>query len=1034
MHITEVQLKNIKSHVDSLYRFGTGTTAITGENGAGKTTILEGIAWALFDVLDYKKGDFIRRGAKKGTVRVTFRSDLDQREYQVYRDTSGGYHIFDPGLNLKLGEKKHDVAALIRQRLGVEPGTDLADLFRHAIGVPQGTFTAAFLDSAAARKAAFDKLLKVEEYRDSAELLLDTARLINDKTRAVGERIAFSEGKLTDFERLEAEHQNLHSKNEELAGSIAKLDQRITALEGATAEWDAAAQRVETERNTTARVSVEAAGAARRLGERQAERDRAAEAVTRKDVVEPAHQTHLSALARLVELEQDRRARDQRSAEHAEQAKKVAVKTHEVEQLDQAIANAIKAGEDAASLAPAIEQQAAIEAERERLRTDRAEAASAQAAMGKVDEERENLRLEYAQIREKIRLAEAGEVAEERLGKLRALRRQAENELTRLQTLETSWSHLTRQRTGLAEEAERLRAAVAESEREAINGSQLSALASRAEILQTRETELTELLAQLRANQARDEKMRAEVQNGLCPILSQKCLNLAPGENLDDYFRHQSASYDERVASAEAESTRVKTEVQAARDAEKQLARWETIKERLNADRQLLMERDTTIKLIDRELITIPSRITDMIADERRSVADIEVQESKANEDALLFAQLKPLRSQLEQVGARGARLSETRAELATVADRIVEIDAALAGNDGKLTELADPRARVAALNAEAARVEPLREERATNAESLTGLEVELSRLKSELDRYAELEATLIGAIAQRDETVAAHREYLACEPLAETLAARETELTEAQREKDRIETEAAAAEKAFAEAQAAYNHDRHAADRLALGQKREEAAGVRTLLKVQQDRYATLQNELQRLEAIRVTLREQRNQQEELQRLAAATEFIRDTLKQAGPLVARSYLYNISVEANQIFREISGDAARSLRWTEDYEVLLEEDGHERPFHNLSGGEQMAAALAIRLALLKQLSDIRVAFFDEPTANLDTERRERLAQQIAQIQHFDQLFIISHDDTFEDSVDHVVHVTRPDPQSVPNEPHADQLELAAQHE
>jgi exonuclease SbcC len=580
-----------------------------------------------------------------------------------------------------------------------------------------------------------------------------------------------------------------------------------------------------------------------------------------------------------------------------------------------------------------------------------------------------------------------------------------------------------------------LRASVAESEKEAVNGNQLAALASRAGILQSRETELTELLAQLRANQARDEKMQAEVQNGLCPILSQKCLNLTPGENLDDYFRHQFASYDERVASAETESTQVKAEVQAAREAEKQLARWETIKERLQADRQLLAERDASIKSIDRELQSIPSRIPALIEQERQSIAAIEIQENKANEDALLFAQLRPLRSQLEQVGARGARLSETRAELAAVADRIIEYDAALAENERKLNELADPRARVAALKTEAARVDVMREERATTAEVLTGLESELSRLAGELDRYAELEATLVGAITERDTTLTAHREYLANEPLAETIGTRESELAEAQIEKERIEQETQAAETALAEAQAAYHPDRHTADRSALAHKREEAAGTRALLKVQQQRHSALEGELTRLAAIRESLREQRELQTELHDLAGTTEFIRDTLKQAGPLVARSYLYNISVEANQIFREISGDASRSLRWTEDYEVLLEEEGHERPFHNLSGGEQMAAALAIRLALLKQLSDIRVAFFDEPTANLDTERRERLAQQIAQIQHFDQLFIISHDDTFEQSVDHIVHVSRPDPHNLPADPHADQLELtAAQHE
>jgi exonuclease SbcC len=115
-------------------------------------------------------------------------------------------------------------------------------------------------------------------------------------------------------------------------------------------------------------------------------------------------------------------------------------------------------------------------------------------------------------------------------------------------------------------------------------------------------------------------------------------------------------------------------------------------------------------------------------------------------------------------------------------------------------------------------------------------------------------------------------------------------------------------------------------------------------------------------------------------------------------------------LEANQLFREISGDASRTLKWSRDYEVMLEESGYERSFQNLSGGEQMAAALSVRLALLKQLSDIRVAFFDEPTINMDAERRERLAQQIRQIQHFDQLFVISHDDTFENAVDSVVNV------------------------
>src|SRR3712207_9286882 len=93
MHVTRVELENIKAYGRADFTFERGTTAIVGANGAGKTTILEAIAWALFDHLEYNKDDFLRRGAKKGSVRVSFVSDLDERQYTVYRDTGQGYYV-----------------------------------------------------------------------------------------------------------------------------------------------------------------------------------------------------------------------------------------------------------------------------------------------------------------------------------------------------------------------------------------------------------------------------------------------------------------------------------------------------------------------------------------------------------------------------------------------------------------------------------------------------------------------------------------------------------------------------------------------------------------------------------------------------------------------------------------------------------------------------------------------------------------------------------------------------------------------------
>ncbi|MEB3336895.1 MAG: AAA family ATPase, partial [Leptolyngbyaceae bacterium] len=63
MQILSVALKNFKSHSDRYFEFQLGTNTICGENGAGKTSILEAIAWVLFNYTDYSKEELIRRGA-----------------------------------------------------------------------------------------------------------------------------------------------------------------------------------------------------------------------------------------------------------------------------------------------------------------------------------------------------------------------------------------------------------------------------------------------------------------------------------------------------------------------------------------------------------------------------------------------------------------------------------------------------------------------------------------------------------------------------------------------------------------------------------------------------------------------------------------------------------------------------------------------------------------------------------------------------------------------------------------------------------
>ena len=116
---------------------------------------------------------------------------------------------------------------------------------------------------------------------------------------------------------------------------------------------------------------------------------------------------------------------------------------------------------------------------------------------------------------------------------------------------------------------------------------------------------------------------------------------------------------------------------------------------------------------------------------------------------------------------------------------------------------------------------------------------------------------------------------------------------------------------------------------------------------------------------------------------------------------------------ASELYRQIKGEETVTIEWQKDYNVVVKSAYiSERVFSQLSGGEQMAVALSIRLAILKVLTKIDFAFFDEPTTNLDENKRINLAQCIQNIRGFRQLFIISHDDTFEEYADNVIRFSK----------------------
>ncbi|MEP7147553.1 MAG: SMC family ATPase [Acidobacteriota bacterium] len=882
MHITRIELENIKSHVNAAFDFERGTTAITGENGAGKTTLIEAVAWTLFDVLDYKKEDFLCRGAKKGSVRVTFESGLDERRYTVYRDTTTGYNVYDPALKIRIADKKDEVTRFLWQHLGVEPGTDLDSLFRRAIGVPQGTFTAIFLETPAERKKAFDKLLKVEEYRQGAEELLKTARFIDQQIAAIRERIARAEGEVSRIDAVEEEHNLFAGQVNELGANLEQIVKEATekqvdveALNKAESELNDARLSLEGRRNEHARLTLI-------FSQRQNELAQGREAAAKLAAVKPDVEKHSAAVLRLRELERER-------------------------------------------------------AEREKLREN----------VSKIEAALATVRSDQKYSREALEKALKAHAAANDLKGSAAEEERIEKELVKLRDLSAQAKSIGSQIAALDDKISRLRDGYRQNKEQLTVALDKATDADRREKLEKRDESIVRELASLQAALDRDERFQREIKNGLCPILSQKCLNLKEGETLDDFVTSQFADLRTRIAVLETEHGQVAVALQTSREAEKFL----------------------------KQLATLQSREAE-IADE-------------------------------------GKRLNEERAALQTQLDTLPRIEDELGQAESSLRALDNPRAKIKLFEIEAARESEVRQK-------LSNIESNLERLESDrrihveqLEMYKDFDLQWAEASGIRDATADAQRTYLTNETLAGSVGEREKQVAAAEKEVEEVERSIAESDERFKAAEGNYDRERHTSVRSVLFGLQQQQAELTARLDAGRRRANELAVELARLSEIKNSIRGEFIEKERLERSAELTTFIRDTLKEAAPLVARNYVFHVSLEANQMFREITGNAEHTLKWAEDYGIQLEEDGYERPFVSLSGGEQMAAALSVRLALLKQLTDIRIAFFDEPTTNMDAERRENFAMQLSQlIKHFDQLFVISHDDTFEGYVDNVVKVER----------------------
>lgn len=891
MQITQIDLENFKSYQQASARFTPGTNAICGHNGAGKSSLVEAIGFALFSYTPYKQDHLVREGETTASVTVHIQAD-DGRMYQVVRKC-GSYtqhYVYDPELDEKLVEGVGDSTEWLREFWGIEKAGDISSIFRDAVGVQQGTLTAAFLEPASKRKTTFNPLLRVDEYEKIWKDLLEPKRQVEHQIQEKKEEIAGLKAKveqlpiwnekitqlqdeIADNQRSKAETQAKVEERKEQKENLERKKNALDTLENLLIQAETDVDKIKTRQEENQKLLKEAEEAQKIIGETQT-----------------GHQAYESAQAALKTLEEKRAERDRLKEQRQKQETHLALAKQAVTNLEAELEEVSAAEKELTLLQPKIEQQEQLEKALVKAQRDL--------------ERREEIleRLE--------RLKNERNALEETLAKAKnnlEKRAEAEKEIA---ALTTALEKLEQQQNTLSQEISETKAAKKQ-------------ITTKIEALESTAT-------------------------AKCPVCEEP-LTAEHRENL--------------------------------------LARYQARKNEL----------DTTLKGLKEQ--------------NRENTQQKEAQENalQAIEDDLqelpLKREVEKLVKQLEEQQSEIQKESDALAKLGDVPEKLNLLTTELA-------QLHNPKEKSQRLKATVEQRETLDNQITEAEEAVVTQSAQLAALEEALHDYATLDEELSQQQKTQESHEDDHQRYLEHIRSAETRPEREKNAKALENELQETQNILYEKQKEHKQALTEYDPEEYEKLKSEYDQLRDQLATLKERLTQQEKQLGEAQSEIENLHQIQEQLEESIQAQEKLEKTLNLLTFMRHLLRDAGPEITRRLVDLISMEADRLYADIMQDYSTRLRWTEEYDIILTREGRERTFPQLSGGEEMSAALAVRLALLREVTGIDIAFFDEPTANLDEQRRNNLAEQILNVKGFSQLFVISHDDTFEQDTDHIIHVTK----------------------
>ncbi|MEM1007579.1 MAG: hypothetical protein AAGJ35_01115, partial [Myxococcota bacterium] len=531
--------------------------------------------------------------------------------------------------------------------------------------------------------------------------------------------------------------------------------------------------------------------------------------------------------------------------------------------------------------------------------------------------------------------------------------------------------------------------------------------------LPERQENVRTLRAQITAKEVRLEREKAfqsQVADGCCPFFEAPCKNVQHGQRLEDFLQGSVQAHIVALTQDQQELHVALKQEQEAQHAKRSLdskaTRLQTQKAGLEQQHERMQR---NIEALAEKLRVLPSQ-EQQVTEHKSALEQLRMRysEQKGAKEELQKLQVIKVQSVEihEQIASMEAYFEQKQERLRELRD----IEDTVRGTEQELEQMGEVESHFHRVKEQHQRALKQQRKMKTLGDQMEQKREEIEPLKRAIEDLPKVDAALEKVGETLERTRASYESVLG----SRTLAEQRPQLSEKQAQLEQQLTlhreQWEQLQRNRQERSAGFEFEKVVFLRKEVEELAQQVHHLQGKMQPERQRLDQLGAEIQKLERLVEQEAVLRAQIAEWKEAYECCLTLRKVIEDAGPRLTKALIFSISQEANRIFRQITQRADLFLHWDEEFMAYLEEEGHLRSFGNLSGGEQMAVAMSIRLAMIRELSDVRLAFFDEPTAHMDAERRQGLARMINSVKDFDQLFVISHDDTFESMTDHYIDV------------------------